>query len=97
GPVTLFGNLGYTFVTRDSDLNFWTFNAALEYRATKAWSLVSEVVSAVGEAAAPDTAVLRIGSVYALTERIKLDGAVGFGMTKESPDVIVTVGVTVAF
>lgn len=97
GPVTVTGHLGYTFVTRDSDLNFWTFNAATEYRATRVWSLVGEVVSAIGEAKAADTVVLRLGSVYALTDRIKLDGAVGFGATKESPDVIVTVGMTVAF
>lgn len=97
GPVTLTGHLGYTFVTRDPDLNFWTFNAAMEYRVTRVWSLVGEVVSTVGEAKAADTAVLRVGSVYALNDRIKLDGAVGVGVTKQSPDVTVTVGATVAF
>lgn len=98
GPLTLFGNLGYTFVTRDGDPNFWTFNAALEYRAMQAWSLVGEVVSSVSDSKkAAGTVVFRLGSVYALTDRIKLDGAAGFGVTKESPDVIVTVGVTIAF
>lgn len=97
GSLTFFGNLGYTIVTRDEDPNFWSFNAAVEYRATQAWSLVGEVVSTVGESKAADTVVLRLGNVYALTDRIKLDGAVGFGVTKESPDVIVTVGVTIAF
>jgi len=97
GPLTFFGNLGYTFVTRDDDPNFWTFNAALEYRATQSWSLVGEVVSAVSDGKGADTVVLRLGSGYAVTDRIKLDGAVGFGVTKESPDVILTVGVAIAF
>lgn len=97
GPVNFMGHLGYTFVARDPDLNFWTFNAAIEYRATRVWSLVGEVVSAVGETKADDIVVLRVGTVYALRDWIKLDGAVGFGATKESPDVILTMGVTVAF
>ena len=97
GPLTFFGNIGYTIVTRDEDPNFWSFNAAVEYRATQAWSLVGELVSTVGESRAAETVVLRAGSVYALTDMIKLDGAVGFGLTTQSPDVVVTVGVTIAF
>ena len=97
GPVTLFGHLGYTFVARDPDLNFWTLNAAVEYRATHLWTLVGEVVSSVGESKAADVVVLRLGGIYALTDRIRVDGAVGFGVTKDSPAVIVTVGVTIAF
>ena len=46
--------------------------------------------------AMPDTVVLRAGAVYAITDRIKLDGAVGVGVTRESPDVLITVGVTIA-
>jgi hypothetical protein len=48
----------------------------------------------VGTQSAADTVVLRAGSVYAVTDRVKLDGGVGFGVTRESPDVLVTVGVT---
>lgn len=97
GPVTLTWNGGYTFVSRDADLSFWTVTGSVEYGATDAWSLVAEVVSSLGAEAADDLAVLRAGSRYAITDRIKLDAAVGAGATRASPDVIVTVGVTIAF
>lgn len=97
GPVTLTWNGGYTFAARDADLSFWTVAGSVEYRATNAWSLVGEVVSGFGADAAGDLTILRAGSTYAITDRIKLDAAVGVGATRESPDVIVTVGVTIAF
>ena len=96
GPVTLTWNGGYTFVTRDRDLDFWTLAGSLEYRVSKPWVLVGEVVSILGHERAPDAVVLRAGAVYAITDRIKLDGAVGVGVTRQSPDVLITVGVTIA-
>jgi hypothetical protein len=39
-------------------------------------------------------AVLRVGATYSLTPRIKLDSAVGVGVTRASPDVLVTIGTT---
>ena len=96
GPVTLTGNLGYTFVTPDRELDFWTLAASLEYRVRKAWILVGEVVSAVGADRAPDLAVLRAGAIYVVGDRLKLDGAVGVGLTRRSPDVLVTVGLTIS-
>lgn len=95
GPVTLTGNVGYTFVTRERDLDFWTLAASIEGRMSRAWTLVGEAVSAVGAHSAVRTVVLRVGSIYAITDRVKLDGAVGFGVTRESPDVVITVGVTI--
>ncbi len=96
GPVTLTWNGGYTFVTQERELDTWILAGALEYRVTEAWALVGEVFSTLGADHAPDTAILRVGNVYALTERIKLDAAVGFGMTRDTPDVLVTVGATIA-
>lgn len=98
GPVTLTVNGGYTFVMRDRDLDFWTATGSVEYRATKEWSLVGEIVSGLGIHGdrTPDTIVLRAGTIYAITERVKLDGAVGIGATRDSPDVVVTFGVTIA-
>jgi hypothetical protein len=93
-PVTANGNVGYTVVTQDGGLNFWSLNGSIEYRVTAAWSLVGEVVSALGASRAEDTVVFRVGSVYAITERLKLDGALGFGLTSESPDLLATFGVT---
>jgi hypothetical protein len=100
GPVTLMLNGGYTFVddsvTQARDLDFWVAAGAIEYRATEAWALVGEIVGILGADKAPDTAVLRVGSVYAVTDWLKLDGAIGFGLTRDSPDVLVTVGATLA-
>ena len=97
GPLTLTWNGGYTFVIRDRDLDTWVLNGAVEYRVTPAWSLVGETVNTLAaHKEGVDTYVLRAGSVYAVHERVKLDGAVGVGLTRESPDVIVTVGVTIA-
>lgn len=96
GSLTLTGNVGYTFVTRDRELDFWTLAASLEYRMTKAWILVGEIVSAVGADRAPDVAVLRAGAIYAIGARLKLDGAVGVGLTRASPDVVTTLGVTIS-
>jgi hypothetical protein len=67
-----------------------------EYRVTQAWTLVSEVVSGVGDRREPDTAVVRAGAVYAVTERLRMDAAVAAGLTRGSPDVLVTVGLTLA-
>lgn len=96
GPVTLTWNGGYTFVTQERELDTWILAGALEYRATDAWTLVGEVFSTLGADQAPDTAILRVGNVFAVTERIKLDAAVGFGITRDTPDVLVTVGATIA-
>jgi hypothetical protein len=96
GPVTLNWNGGYVFISRDRDLDLVLLSTSLEYRVTETWSLVSEVVSAIGVNQAPDVAVLRVGATYNLTPRIKLDGAVGAGVTRDSPNVTVTVGTTIA-
>jgi hypothetical protein len=96
GPVTLTWNGGYVFVSRDRALESWLLAASLDYRVSEPWSLAGEVVSTLGVDQAPPLAVLRLGSAYALSTRVKLDGAVGVGITRASPDVLLTVGVTLA-
>jgi hypothetical protein len=94
--VTLAGNGGYTFVTRDRELEFWTLAAAIEYRATAAWALLGEVVGTLPGRRGAETVVLRAGTTFAVHPRIRLDTGVGFGVTRQSPDVLVTFGVTIA-
>jgi hypothetical protein len=94
GPVTLNWNGGYVFISRDRDLDLVLLSTSLEYRLTETWSLVGEVVSAIGVNQAPAVAVLRGGATYSLTPRIRLDGAVAVGVTRASPDVLVTIGTT---
>ena len=97
GPLTLTWNGGYTFVTRDRNLDVWLLNGAAEYRLTPAWTLVGEVVNTIAaHQKGVDTVMLRVGGVYVIHERIKLDGAVGMGLTRESPDLVLTLGITIA-
>ena len=96
GPLTLTLNGGYTFVTRDRDLDFWVVTGSFEYEITDAWSLVGEVVSELGTHDRGDVVVLRAGTVLAITEGIEVYTAVGFGLTRDSPDVTVRLGVTIA-
>lgn len=96
GAVTLTVNAGYTFVTRDRDLDVVNLNASAEAGITKAWSIVGEVVSELATSRrADDRIAVRAGMVYAVGERVRLDAAVGFGTTRASPDTLLTVGVTI--
>ncbi len=96
GSVTLTANAGYTFVTRDRDLDVVNLNASVEIGITKAWWIVGEVVSELATSrGVDDRVVLRGGTVYAVSERVRLDGAVAFGATRASPDALVTIGVTI--
>ena len=95
GPVALTWNGGYTFVTSDRTADSWLLALAVEYRVAPAWWLVGEVVSSVRSMRGTrDDAVVRAGAVYAVSDRLKLDAAVGAGLTRSAPDVIVTVGLT---
>jgi hypothetical protein len=94
GPLTLNWNGGYVFISRDRDLDLVLLSMSLAYRFTETWSLVGEVVSAIGVNQAPAVAVLRGGATYSLTPRMRLDGAVAVGVTRASPDVLVTIGTT---
>jgi outer membrane putative beta-barrel porin/alpha-amylase len=96
-PVTLTFNGGYTFVSRDRDLDVVNANAAAEAGITKRWSIVAEVVAELTTSRRADNrVVVRGGSVYAISERFRLDAAVGVGATRASPDVLLTIGITVA-
>lgn len=97
GPVTLTANAGYTLVTDDRDQDAWTLAASVEYELTKAWTLVGEIVRTLVTHQAADQAVARVGMVHALSERVRLDAAVGLGLTRESPDLSVRLGVTLGF
>jgi hypothetical protein len=97
GLLILTGNAGYTFVTDDRDLDFWALAASGEYRLTNALSLVAEVVGLLSAHHEPDIAFVRGGATYAIRDNIRLDAAVGYGLTHQSPDLLVTVGVTIGF
>ena len=95
--LTLTGNGGYVFVTADRTLDAWLLSGAAEYELTPKWTAVAEVVSLLGARARPNVAVARAGIVYALARSVRLDIAVGTGLTAPSPTVIATGGITIGF
>jgi Putative MetA-pathway of phenol degradation len=95
GPVIVTGNVGYVFVTRDRALDLWLVAGSVEYRAAARLSLVGEIVGKLGTDRVQHGVVLRSGAVYALSERIRLDGAVGVGISRGAPDVLMTLGLTI--
>ena len=98
GPLKLMVNAGYTFVTRDRRLDVVNLNASAEVEVTDAWSIVGEIVTQVATSRAQDDqVVLRMGTIYAVREWLKLDGAVGVGVTRGTPDLLLTVGLTALF
>jgi hypothetical protein len=90
-------NGGYVFVTADRTRDVWLVSGAGEYRVSPAWTVVAEVAGVLGARAAPDVAVARVGAVYALTSAIRFDMAVGTGLTRTSPSLVATAGVTIGF
>lgn len=97
GRVTLHGNAGYTIVTEDRSADVWRLAASAEWAARGAWTLAAEIVSDIGATAAPTTAVVRAGARLNLSDVITIDGAAGVGLTRSSPDLVTTVGLTLRF
>ena len=90
-------NGGYVFVTADRTRDVWLVSGAGEYRVSSAWTAAAEVAGVLGARAAPDLAVARGGVVYALTSAIRFDMAVGTGLTRASPGLVATAGITIGF
>ena len=96
GAVTTTVNAGYTFVTRDRSLDVVNLTASAEAALTSAWSVVAEVVSELATSRrGDDRLIVRAGGAYVLTERVRLDAAAAIGVTRTSPDVLLTIGITV--
>jgi Putative MetA-pathway of phenol degradation len=97
GALTLHGNAGYTIVTHDRDADAWRLAASGQWTATERWTAVAEVVSDIGAKEADTIAVARAGARFDASERVAIDGAVGAGLTPSSPDIVITLGVTLKF
>jgi hypothetical protein len=98
GPFILHGNVGYTFVTADRDLDVWTLAASAQYRVTATLALVGEALGGLStHRNAPHAGRARGGFTYAVRDNIKLDASVGHGFTRAGPGLLVTIGVTIGF
>jgi hypothetical protein len=96
GPLTATGNAAYTFVIGEGTPNFWTLGVSAEYRVTPTVSLVGEVLGVLRSRQA-DVGRVRAGVTWEIRDDVKLDAAIGHGFGRDSPDVLVTVGVTIGF
>jgi hypothetical protein len=107
GPVTLTGNAGYTIATGDADADVVFLGASADWVVSGPWHVVGEVVGeiAVGRDA-DDVALIRVGFTWdvfnagdakGLLRQATLAGAVAAGLTSASPDVVVTLGLTLVY
>ena len=96
GETTITGNAGWSSVTAEDEAasDSWTVAAAVEQALAPRWTLLGESVNTIGTRKA-DTAILRVGTSWQATPSVKLGVAAAAGLTPRSPDVIVTVGMTV--
>lgn len=94
--TTITGNAGWSSVTAEDETasDTWTLAGAVEHRLTPRWTLLGESVNAIGTRNA-DTAIMRVGTSWAASPAVTLSIAAAAGLTPRSPDVIVTVGVTI--
>jgi Putative MetA-pathway of phenol degradation len=97
GRLTVTANGGYAFVTADRALDVWLVSGAGEYRLVPGWTVVAEVVSFLGARAASDIAIARAGIVYTVRQSLRLDIAIGTGLTRSSPDLLATAGIAIGF
>ncbi|MGH7358651.1 MAG: transporter, partial [Candidatus Rokuibacteriota bacterium] len=107
GPVALTGNAGYTIATGDADADVVFLGASADWIVSGPWHVVGEVVGevAIGRDA-DDVALIRVGFTWdifdagdapGLLRQATLAGAVAAGLTSASPDVVVTLGVTLVY
>jgi hypothetical protein len=92
--ITVTGNLGYAFVTASREQDAWLLGLSLEHRVTSAWTVAGEIFSPIPTRFTGEQVVVRGGASYAVTERLRLDGAVGAGLTRAAPHLLITVGLT---
>jgi len=96
GLATLTLNAGYTFVTADRTADVVNVNASVEAAITDAWSLVGEVISELAtHRRADDRVIVRAGTTYEIAKGVTLDAAAAVGVTRASPDLLLTVGLTI--
>ena len=107
GPVILTGNAGYTITTGEADADVVFLGASVEWAPGGPWRVVGEVVGeiAVGRDA-DDVALIRLGFTWdvfdageapGLLRKATVAGAIAAGLTSASPDLVVTLGLTLAY
>lgn len=97
GPLTLTANAGYAFAVGSRADDAALAGLAAEHQLARGWTLVAEVFALVGVGSAADQILARVGAVWQLGQRLRLDGAVGTGLDSSNTDLILTLGATFRF
>jgi len=105
GDLTLHANIGYTFVGNDFDPNFTNYilyGVAGEYSFKEKINLMAEIYGEsnshfhIGAFKQHDLQTL-LGLTYQLTEKIILDSGIKIGLLENSPDLGLTLGLSINF
>jgi hypothetical protein len=101
GPVALHANLGYlrTSNNEGNHQDLWHASLAAEYEVVKDWKLMADIGVSRNPTPGDDThpAYALGGVAYAVTEKIRLDGGVKFGLNKAETDITYLFGITFLF
>ena len=99
GPITAHLNLGYRFVGASGQDDVFRWGVAASLKMSETLAFVGEMVGETNSdpRAKEDPMAIRAGLTYAVRQDLVLDGAVSLGLTRASPDYVLTVGVTARF
>jgi hypothetical protein len=101
GPVALHANMGYLRSPNGAGnhQDLWHASLAAEYEFVKDWKLMADVGASRNPTPGDGThpAYALGGVAYAVTEKIRLDGGIKFGLNKAETDITYLFGVTFQF
>ncbi|RMF96226.1 MAG: hypothetical protein D6734_04095 [Candidatus Schekmanbacteria bacterium] len=85
-------NLGYSFIKEGVDHLFYSFGA--EYRISQKIHLVSEIVGEADYRGKNEDPLFLLGGFQFHIKGLQIDTGMRFGLTKETPDYSLVVGIT---
>jgi hypothetical protein len=97
--LTLYLNLGYTFIGEHRANDEFNYSLAGQFVLSDKWALVGEIVGVnnFNGRKGDDPLSGLLGIQYLITEGIVWDAGVGIGMSKAAPDYRITTGFTLLF
>ncbi len=97
--LTLYLNLGYTFIGEHRANNEFNYSIAGQFVLTDKWALVGEIVGVnnFNGRKGDDPISGLLGFQHIITDGIVWDAGVGIGMSKAAPDYRITTGFTLFF
>ena len=97
--LTLYLNLGYTFIGEHRANNEFNYSIAGQFVLSDKWALVGEIVGVnnFNGRKGDDPLSALLGTQYLITNKLVWDVGVELGMSKAAPDFRITTGLTLLF